>query len=61
MVIKIDLTAKIEIGSETTAGDFKDILAKIPDDGTARITRYLGDRPWESDIYTVEFSWTEER
>ena len=59
--MKVNMNVELDTKSDTTKAQLLKSMETIPDD--AKMTVYVnqGDRPWESDTYTLKFSWTEER
>ena len=54
----IRLTAR---SYSNSADELRRALDAVPSGATYNILHHSGDRPWESDYFTIEFSWSEER
>ena len=48
-------------GYGNSVDDLKKALAAVPEGAKYNILHHSGDRPWESDFFTIEFTWSEER
>lgn len=58
--VTVEQTAKIEISGSDTVANLKELLNKIPDSAIASVYVMQGDRPWETDVNYLKFTWTEE-
>jgi hypothetical protein len=58
------MNLSVELSAHTygnSADELRRALGSVPDGATYNIMHHSGDRPWESDSFTIEFEWTEKR
>lgn len=58
----MNLSVELNVNSYSNSADeLRRAMDGVPDGANYKITHHQGDRPWESDSYTITFNWTEER